>query len=159
MGFKAGTKSMVMSKRSKVLQNIYRGLVGGVCASLVVPIFGPLWHSYLGHSHGFGFYSFNAPGWILLYVLAAVVGCIKGVIVGLTDLVGKSWLTLMTSLLLWGVRPSLEFFHSVKRTGKEIYLDGGYAVLSILAAVLCTLIVIKGSGVMAFIRRERSKTS
>jgi len=89
-----------------------------------------------------------------LYCFAAFVGGIIGVIVGLVGLLEKSWLTLMTSLLLWGARPSIEVFHAVNRTGKAIYLDGGYVVLSILAAILCTLIVVKGSGVVAVFQRK-----
>jgi hypothetical protein len=146
-----------MPKKSEVLQKIYRGLIGGTCASLLVSIFGPLWHSFLGHSHGFGFYSFNVLGWILLYCTAAIVGCIKGVIIGLVDLLEKSWLTLICSLILWGVGPSIEAFHAIKRARKALYLDGGYAVLSILAAILCTLIVVKGTGVVSVIRKERLK--
>jgi hypothetical protein len=152
-------KGVSMPKKSKILQKIYRGLIGGTCASLVVLIFGPLWHSFLGHSHGFGFFSFNVLGWILLYCFGAIVGSIKGVIIGLVDLLEKSWLTLICSLILWGARPSIELFHTIKRTRKVLYLDGGYAVLSILAAILCALIVVKGPGLLAFIRRERSKTS
>jgi len=144
-----------MGKKEKVLHKVYRGIMGGVCASLVICIFGPLWHSFLGHSHGFGFFSLNTLGWIVLYFFAAVAGSIKGVIIGLVDLLEKSWLTLMASLLLWGMRPSMEAFHAIKHTKKALSLDGGYAVLSILAAVLCALIVIKGSGVLAFVRRER----
>jgi hypothetical protein len=152
-------KGVSMPRKSKILQKIYRGLIGGACASLVVLVFGPLWHSFLGHSHGFGFYSFNVLGWILLYCFGAIVGSIKGIIIGLVDLLEKSWLTLICSLILWGARPSIELFHTIKRTKKVLYLDGGYAVLSILAAILCVLIVVKGKGVVSFIRRERSKTS
>lgn len=148
-----------MPKKSEVLQKIYRGLIGGTCASLLVCIFGPLWHSFLGHSHGFGFLSFNVLGWIFLYCFAVIVGCIKGVIIGLVHLLEKSWLTLICSLILWAARPSIELFHTINRTRHGSYLDGGYAILSILAAILCTLIVVKGSGVVAFIRKERPKAS
>jgi hypothetical protein len=147
---KVGTveKGVSMHKRSKVLQKIYRGLIGGTCAALLVGIFGILWHSFLGHSHGFGFFSFNVLGWILLFVFAVIVGCIKGVIIGLVDLLEKSWLTLICSLILWAVRPSIEAFHAINRTRHALYLDTGYAVLSILAAILCTAIVVKQSGVV-----------
>jgi len=152
-------KSISIPEKSKVLQKICRGLIGGVCASLVVCIFGPLWHSFLGHSHGFGFFSFNVLGWIVLYCFAAVVGSIKGAIIGLVDLLEKSWLTFICSLLLWGARPSIEVFQALKLTRKTTCLDGGYAVLSILAAILCALIVIKGSGVAGVFQRKRSKVS
>ena len=132
-----------MPKKAKVLQKIYRGLIGGTCAALLVAIFGPLWHSFLGHSHGFGFFSFNMFGWILLFVAAVFIGCIKGVLIGLVDLLEKSWLTLICSLILWGVRPFMEAFHAINRTRHGLYLDTGYAVLSILAAILCTAIVVK----------------
>lgn len=137
---------MSIRKKSKVLKKIYRGLIGGTCAALLVGIFGISWHSFLGHSHGFGFLSFNVFGWILLFGFAVFVGCIKGVLIGLVDLLEKSWLTLICSLILWGVKPSIEAFHAINRSRHALYLDGGYAVLSILAAILCTAIVIRKPG-------------
>lgn len=133
-------KGVSMPRKSKVLQKIYRGLIGGTCASLVVLIFGPLWHSFLGHSHGFGFYSFNVLGWILLYCFGAIVGSTKGVIIGLVDLLEKSWLTLICSLILWGARSSIELFHTIKHTKKS----------TISRRWLCRTIHISGHFVRAY---------
>ena len=148
-----------MGKGRKVLQKIYLGIIGGVCGSFFILVFGYLWHSFLGHSHGFGFFSLNAFGWILLAVFVACVGSVKGLFVGLVDLLGKAWLTLIASLLIWGIKPSMQAFQSIKRPEKALSrLDIGYVVIFILAAVLCALIVIKGSDFLAYIRREKSKT-
>jgi len=136
-----------MTKRQKVLQKIYRGLIGGVCGSLFFLIFGVLWHSFIGHSHGFGFFRLNVLGWIVLAVFAACYGCVKGVVAGLVDLLEKTWLTLIFSVVLWAWKPSMQAFEAIQRN-KAIRLDVGYAVVFMLAGVLCGLIVVKGPGLL-----------